>query len=154
MVSENPNLKMTESAGASSVVQSALKMEALGAAPIVRAGMFGQIEQYVIGENFGEYVNRLEMFFLVNDTPDNKKVPVLVTVAGPSLYSIAARLSSPEDPRTKSYEDLVDLLKKHLDPTTNIVAERYKFRKCEQMSSQSVTEFIINLIATAQSCKF
>ncbi|EAT44353.1 AAEL004265-PA [Aedes aegypti] len=88
-----------EGEGVSGAAQTAVRREAVGAAPIVRAGMFGQIEQYVVGENFGEYVNRLEMFFLVNDTPDDKKVPVLVT--GPSLYSIAARLSSPEDPRTR-----------------------------------------------------
>lgn len=60
-----------EGEGVSGVAQTAMKREAVGAAPIVRAGMFGQIEQYVVGENFGEYVNRLEMFFLVNDTPDD-----------------------------------------------------------------------------------
>ena len=132
----------------------AMKVEAGGVIPVVRAGMFGQIEQYVVGENFEEYISRLEMFFLVNDTPDNRKVPVLVTVAGPSLYTIATRLCAPDDPRTKSYANLVKLLKDHLGPTTNVVAERYKFRKCEQLASQSITDFIISLKATAQTCEY
>lgn len=143
----------TPGAGGGGGSSGAVKQEP-GLVPVVRAGMFGQIEHFVVGENFEEYINRLEMFFLVNDMPDEKKVPVLVTVAGPSLYTIDARLCSPADPRTKSYVDLVALLKEHLDPTTNIVAERYKFRKSEQLSSQSITEFIISLKASAQPCKF
>ncbi|EAT41196.1 AAEL007140-PA [Aedes aegypti] len=91
--------------------------------------MFGHMEPFVVGEKFVEYVSRLEQFFLVNEVPDNKKVPMLVTMAGPSLYSIASRICSPEDPCTKSYEQLIALLKKHLAPTVNVVAERYKFQK-------------------------
>lgn len=133
-----------------------MKMEgnAVAVAPVIRAGMFGQIEPFVVGENFVEYINRLEMFFLVNDTPEDKKVPVLITVAGPSLYTVSVRLCAPEDPRVKPYQVLVDLLKQHLAPTTNVVAERYKFRKCEQHSSQSITDFIISLKAMSQSCNY
>ncbi|EAT36982.1 AAEL010976-PA [Aedes aegypti] len=54
--------------------------------------MFGHMEPFVVGEKFVEYVSRLEQFFLVNEVPDNKKVPMLVTMAGPSLYSIASRI--------------------------------------------------------------
>nr|XP_019563376.2 uncharacterized protein LOC109431596 [Aedes albopictus] len=116
--------------------------------------MFGHMEPFVVGEKFDEYVSRLEQFFLVNEVPNNKKVPMLVTMAGPSLYSIASRICSPDDPCTKTYAQLIALLKKHLAPTVNVVAERYKFRKCEQSSSQTISDFIIELKAQSQSCAY
>ncbi|XP_058828221.1 uncharacterized protein K02A2.6-like [Topomyia yanbarensis] len=116
--------------------------------------MFGHLEPFVVGEKFDEYVSRLEQFFLVNDVPAAKKVPTLVTMAGPSLYSIAARICSPDDPCTKPYNELIQLLTTHLAPTVNVVAERYKFRKCEQSSGQSISDFIITLKAQSHSCSF
>ncbi|XP_053691453.1 uncharacterized protein LOC128739971 [Sabethes cyaneus] len=73
-------------------------------------------------------------------------------MAGPSLYSVASKVYSPEDPCIKSYEDLIVLLKKYLEPTVNVVAERYKFRQCEQSGSQSISEFIIQLKAESHRC--
>lgn len=135
--------------------QEEVKMEAgPSSVPVIRAGMFGQIEPFVPGEDWEEYVNRLEMFFLVNDTPEAKKVPVLFTVGGSSLFTIAKRLCAPDSPRTKSYADITKLLQDHLAPTTNIVAERYNFRRCEQSASQSIADFIIILKAKSQECKF
>ena len=122
--------------------------------PVIRSGMFGQLEQFVLGEDWEEYQNRLEMFFLVNETSDEMKVPVMFTVSGPSLYTLANRLCAPESPRKKTYTALVDLFKAHLAPTTNVVSERYVFRKCEQLASQSIAEFIVNLKAKAQSCEY
>lgn len=103
---------------------------------VIRSGMFGQIEQYVLGEDWDEYMNRLEMFFQVNDTPDEMKVPVMFTVAGPSLYTLANRLCAPVSPRIKTYTELTALFKDHLGPTTNVVSERYQLRFCEQTPSQ------------------
>ncbi|XP_055543713.1 uncharacterized protein LOC129729238 [Wyeomyia smithii] len=79
---------------------------------------------------------------------------MLVTMAGPSLYSIASRICSPDDPCTKPYKDLIELLKEHFAPSVNVLAERYKFRKVEQSSSQTISEFIIQLKAQSHSCDF
>lgn len=123
-------------------------------APVIRTGMFGQIEQFVVGEDWDEYQNRLEMFFMVNETSEELKVPVMFTVAGPSLYTLATRLCAPDSPRKKTYSALVELFKAHLAPTTNVVSERYAFGKCEQLASQTISEFVVNLKAKAQSCEF
>ncbi|KAL1395426.1 hypothetical protein pipiens_011263 [Culex pipiens pipiens] len=122
--------------------------------PVIRSGMFGQLEQYVLGEDWEEYRNRLEMFFQVNETPDEMKVPVMFTVAGPSLYTLANRLCAPDSPRVKSYTELTALFKDHLAPTTNVVSERYLLRLCEQTPSQKIADFIVTLKAKAQTCDY
>ena len=70
------------------------------------------------------------------------------------LYSMASRICSQDDSCSKSYKDLIKLLKQHLAPKVNVVAERYKYRKCEQAIGQTITEFIIELKASSQSCDF
>lgn len=67
---------------------------------------------------------------------------------------MASRICSPDDSCSKSYKDLIKLLKQHLAPKVNVVAERYKYRKCEQAIGQTITEFIIELKASSQSCDF
>uniref|UniRef100_A0A182YR20 CCHC-type domain-containing protein n=1 Tax=Anopheles stephensi TaxID=30069 RepID=A0A182YR20_ANOST len=120
----------------------------------VAMSMFGHMEPFVIGENFDEYVSRLQQFFIVIDVEETKKVPMLVTMAGPSLYSIANRICSPEDPCSKPCKNQIELLKQHLAPKVNVMAERCKYHKCEQAANQTITEFIIELKALSQSCDF
>uniref|UniRef100_A0A182YSV8 Retrotransposon gag domain-containing protein n=1 Tax=Anopheles stephensi TaxID=30069 RepID=A0A182YSV8_ANOST len=75
-------------------------------------------------------------------------------MAGPSLYSIANRICSPEDPCSNTYKNQIELLKQHLAPKDNIIAERCKYHKCEQAANQTITEFIIELKSLSQSCDF
>ncbi|XP_061512563.1 uncharacterized protein LOC133393118 [Anopheles gambiae] len=114
----------------------------------------GNIEPYVMGESFKEYIHRLEMYFTVNDIAVEKKVPVLITMAGASLYSVAIKLCAPDDPRDKTYADLVKVLEKHFKPNVNVVSERYLLRKCKQTAEQSIADYIIELKAAAQTCDF
>uniref|UniRef100_A0A182YQ78 Uncharacterized protein n=1 Tax=Anopheles stephensi TaxID=30069 RepID=A0A182YQ78_ANOST len=117
----------------------------------VAMSMIGHMEPFMIGENFDEYVSRPQLFFIVNDVEETKKVPMLVTMAGPSLYSIANRICSPEDPCSKTCKNQIELLKQHLSPKVNVMAERCKYHKCEQATNQTITEFIIELKALSQS---
>lgn len=52
---------------------------------VIRSGMFGQIEQYVFGEDWDDYRN---------ETPDAMKVPLMLTVS-----------SSASNPRSQSAAD-------------------------------------------------
>ncbi|XP_052889246.1 uncharacterized protein LOC128297608 [Anopheles moucheti] len=114
----------------------------------------GNIDPYVIGECFTEYASRIEMFFKANDVPEEKKVPLLVTMAGASLYSVAITMCAPDDPGDKSYAELIKLLKDYFAPVVNVVSERYKFRKLKQSPDQSINDYIISLKVQAQSCEF
>lgn len=45
------------------------------------------IENYILGEDFEIYINRLEQFFLLSDIKDeNKKIAALTTLGGSELY--------------------------------------------------------------------
>lgn len=42
----------------------------------------GILNEYKMGMNWDNYVERLEQYFIVNDIDENKKVPLLLTVMG------------------------------------------------------------------------
>ena len=53
-------------------------------------------------ETIGAYLERLEMFFLVNAVDDGKKVAMLGTLLGAKNYSLLRNLVQPENPRDKT----------------------------------------------------
>lgn len=117
-------------------------------------GMIGSIEPYVPGECFEEYKERLELFFELNDVVEEKRVAMLITLIGPDTYRILKSLVIPAEPKKKKYEELVAALTNYFAPTVNVIAERYKFQQCVQASSESISDYIVALKTSAQSCKF
>lgn len=78
-------------------------------------------------ETIGAYLERLEMFFLVNAIDDGKKVALLGTLLGAKNYSLLRNLVAPENPMDKTYQVLVEKLKSHFEPKPLVIAERFNF---------------------------
>lgn len=116
--------------------------------------VFGNISEYIPGDNFGEYVERLEQFFSLNEITEAQKVSFLILYIGAETYSTLKKLCSPDEPGKKTYAELIKKLTDHFTPSKNIIAERYKFHKEDQKPGQSVAEYEVQLRARAQTCKF
>ena len=69
--------------------------------------------------------------YLLNDIiTDEKNVAVLITVVGSEMYALLSDLIAPAKSATKSYSDLVDVLKSHLKPV--IIAEQFHLHRRQQ----------------------
>lgn len=65
-----------------------------------------------------------EQFFVVNRiTDDAKKVAVLLTVIGETVYALVRNLLAPAKPAEKSFDVLVKVMKDHLKPKPLVIAE-------------------------------
>ena len=73
------------------------------------------------------YLQRFQMFVSANAIEDSKVIPTLLTVVGSKPYSLLRGLISPELLKDKTYDELVDLLKKHFDPEPIVIAECFDF---------------------------
>ena len=62
----------------------------MAAAP---AQVFGQLKAEK--ENISTYLERVELYFDVNGVLEDKRVPVLLTVIGPSAYATVRSLVAP-----------------------------------------------------------
>ena len=92
----------------------------------------GQMEHfdYESGDDWPTYVERLEQYLTANSvTEEKKKVAVLITVMGAKAYGLLRNLVAPDKPADKKFDDLVRIMKDHLNPKPLVIAERFKFHK-------------------------
>ncbi|UYV66882.1 K02A2.6-like [Cordylochernes scorpioides] len=104
-------------------------------------------------QDFEIFVKCLRFAFVANDTSLAKQVPVLLAVIGPKLFKLAEDLVAPEKLETKSFEEIVALLNRHLAPTPRVIPARYKFFKSSQ-EDETISQFMATLRGLAEPCKF
>ena len=117
----------------------------------------GHIGEFNINgrETFDSYEERLEMYFIVNKIVDTEmKKALFLTVSGSDLYQLIRSLTSPGKPTEKTFEELIKLVKGHLNPKPNIIVERYKFNSRIRKSGESVSAFIAELRHLSRNCEF
>ena len=105
-------------------------------------------------EEWLTYVERLEMFFVVNNVPEDKKAASLLTLMGGKMYALLKSLTTPTKPTEMPFKDIVEVMGRHLTPKPLAIAERYKFHKCNQEEGQSIREFLAKLQKLAETCEF
>ena len=105
-------------------------------------------------EEWSTYVERLEMFFVVNKVPDDKKAASLLTLIGGRMYALLKSLTTPTKPTELSFKEIVEIMGRHLTPKPIAIAERYKFHKYHKEEDQSIREFLAKLQKLAETCEF
>ena len=95
-------------------------------------------------EDFEEYAERLEQYFLVNDVSDKKKqVAFFLTVVGSSTYQVLRDLLAPDTPASRTLEELLEVLKGHYKPARPEIIYTISGETCRcralQFSSQTST---------------
>ena len=105
-------------------------------------------------ENISAYLERVKAYFDTNDVPSAKRVSVLLSVIGPSTYSILRSLMAPETSQTKSLTVIIKALKEHYDPKPIVIAERYHFHLCNQSPTENIADYVAELRRLAAYCEF
>ena len=105
-------------------------------------------------EEISTYLERVELFFTANETPEAKQVPIFLNVVGATTYNLLKSLLAPVKRQEKSLTELSAVLKGHFEPRRNVVAERFRFYMRSQRDVESVAEFVAELRRLAARCVF
>lgn len=105
-------------------------------------------------DNWEAYVDRLEQYFVANQVKTEIQVATLITVIGSEAYELMINLCTPDKPAKKTYNELVALMKKHLNPKPSQLAERFKFRQRIQHKEESVSGYVAELKRLSKNCGF
>lgn len=119
------------------------------------AGLIGTITAFdATEESWSSYVERLEIFFDANDIKEEKKISTLLTVMGLKTYNLVKNLCAPDKPAAKKYEEVVQLVEKHLSPKPSFITERYKFSLRNQREHETISDYIVQLKELSLFCEF
>lgn len=106
-------------------------------------------------DDWNEYIERLEQFFLANDMENaTKKKAVLLSSCGRKTYSLFRNLLAPAAPSDKTYAELVQVMKDHKIPRPSIIVERFKFFKRDREDNESISTYISELRKLTRNCEF
>ncbi|UYV85054.1 hypothetical protein LAZ67_X004411 [Cordylochernes scorpioides] len=121
--------------------------------PLRQEGTAEESRERTRYQDFEIFVKCLRFAFVANNTSLSKQVPVLLAVIGPKLFKLAEDLVAPERLETKSFDEIVALLNRHLAPTPRVIPARYKFFKSNQ-EDETISQFMATLRGLAEPCKF
>lgn len=106
-------------------------------------------------ESFTVYIQRLENYLLMkNVASDERKVQVLINCIGTKHCQLLSSLTAPGLPNTKTYDEICQILKKHLCPAPNEITEQHKFLLRVQHEGESIASYVAELKRMSTSCNF
>ena len=106
-------------------------------------------------EDWTSYTERADQYFLANDvTVADKKRAILLDACGVSTYQLIRDLVAPSKPSSKTYKDIVKLVKDHHQPPPSTIVQRFKFNTCYQKEEETVADFVARLRRLSEFCKY
>lgn len=110
-----------------------------------------------VASSLASWLERLEEYFILEEITEEsgarKMVACLLSFIGERGYEILKALTSPEKPSSKTYKQLIKILKEHISPKPVVMVERHKFHRVRQ-GSKNITEYLADLRLAAEHCEF
>ena len=106
-------------------------------------------------EDWTSYIERLEQYFEANDVVSAvKQRAILLSICGASTYQLIRDLVAPAKPISKSFAELVKLVKDHHQPPPSFIVQRFNFNMRSQKGGETVSAFVAGLRRLSEHCKF
>ena len=120
------------------------------------AQQFGKINEFCVeGEDWSEYQDRLEQYYIANDIIVNdKKKAILLSSMGASCYSLLRKLCAPVKPATKTFEVLCTIMQEHQNPKPTIIVQRFKFNTRTRHGGESISTYLAELRLLSEDCNY
>ena len=120
------------------------------------ASIIGTVGEFQSREDtWDNYVARVNQFFVANDiTDDNKKKAILLTSVGARTYKLICSLTQPVEPATKTFAEIVTVVKEHQSPKPSMIVQRFKFNSRVRKADESVRNYVAELRKLSEHCEY
>ena len=78
---------------------------------------------------------------------------MLLSVIGAKTYSLLRNLVSPDKPQDKSFDQLVEALRRHFEPKPAVIAEHFHFHRRNQHVGESIADYMAELRRLSTHCQ-
>uniref|UniRef100_A0A1B6L0V9 RNA-directed DNA polymerase n=1 Tax=Graphocephala atropunctata TaxID=36148 RepID=A0A1B6L0V9_9HEMI len=120
----------------------------------LKMSFLGNIKEFDESDDIELYLERLHQYFKANSVKDDAKAPILLTLIGPKPYGVLRNLVSPKTVDSLDFDTIVKELKSHYAPKKLVISERFKFYKRDQLPSESISNYVVELKQLASQCNF
>ncbi|XP_058827474.1 uncharacterized protein LOC131687411 [Topomyia yanbarensis] len=103
---------------------------------------------------FDRWLQRLEVSFRIYRIDQEDKRDYLLHYMGSATYDVLCNKLKAESPETKTFDEIVALLKAHYSPAPLEILENFKFNSRKQLDYESLCDYVTDLEKLAQSCNF
>ncbi|XP_050079531.1 uncharacterized protein LOC126567345 [Anopheles maculipalpis] len=103
---------------------------------------------------FDRWLDRLQISFRIYHVRKDDQRDFLLHYMGGPTYDVLCNKLKNAEPTTKTYSEIVALLKEHFSPTPLEILENFKFASRKQQDNESLSDYLMNLEKLAQSCNF
>ena len=116
-------------------------------------GAIGEFDSSV--DDWNSYTERLEQYLMANEvgSPEKKRA-VLLSSVGASTYKLIRNLTSPHPPGSRTYKEIIDLVRDHFNPKPSVIVQRLKFHTRTRLPGESVAAFMAQLRQLSEFCEF
>ena len=117
--------------------------------------VYGSVGEFICdSEDVCAYLERFDFFLDANKiTEDVMKKSIFLSTVGASTYKLLRSLSN-NNPRDETFVQLGELLKKHLSPRPNVIAQRFKFFKRDRLPNENIAQYLAELRKLSEFCEF
>ena len=117
--------------------------------------LIGKVEEFQENDNWIEYAERLEHYFTANEITDNgKKRAVLLSSCGAKTYKLIRNLVAPGKPTDKSFAELVNIFKNHLNSRPSSIVYRFKFNCRFRKQGETIQQYVAELRSLSEHSDF
>ncbi|XP_041766309.1 uncharacterized protein LOC121590579 isoform X2 [Anopheles merus] len=103
---------------------------------------------------FDRWLNRLQISFRIYHVREADKRDFLLHYMGDPTYDVLCNKLKNAEPHTKTYDEIVALLKEHYSPTPLEILENFKFASRKQLEQETLSDYLMHLEKLAQTCNF
>lgn len=115
--------------------------------------MLGQLPYF--GLECSVYTEKLKQYFEVNNVDAKKRKALLLSSSlDETVYKTLRDLCQPQQPKDKTYEELIQLLSNQYVVRTSIYRERVAFYTDKQERNETIAAWYARLKKLSMNCKF
>ena len=105
-------------------------------------------------ETFDSYIDRLELYFKVQNVPDSSKVDHFVSLLPLKMFESLKNTLYPAVYSSKTYAEIIKILRDLINPKPLIMSARYKLHCRKQKPEESCEQFLLELRKLSVNCAY
>ena len=79
---------------------------------------------------------------------------ILLSVCGPQAYQLIKNLCVPEKPTDKTFAEIIQLVKDHVEPKPTVIVQRFTYHSRSRKQEESIAAYVNALKKISEHCQF